>query len=359
MRFVNRDFTRAEILRRVGNMDQVAGIRHVVLADGRGKGIAALDFDTGAGLRFSVLPERAMDISAASYRGTNLVYLTPNGEVHPAYYEPEGMGWLHTFFGGLLTTCGLTYLGAPGRDGDTELGLHGRYSTIPARQVCHRARWEGDEYVLEASGVMEECRLFGDKIRLIRTDSTRAGAKSLLIHDVVENFGYHPSPFTIRYHINFGFPLLDAYSRAVVSAIESTPYDAWSAQGMAEMLRFSEPVPSYKEQNFNHRMATDAAGWAYAGLINPDLYGGLGVYIKFDGRALPYLNEWKMMGEGDYVAALEPCNAPCLNRAVLRGRGLLPFLGPGETRELRVEIGVLEGEAEIQAFEARAGVHRA
>jgi hypothetical protein len=66
-----------------------------------------------------------------------------------------------------------------------------------------------------------------------------------------------------------------------------------------------------------------------------------------------------MMGEGDYVAALEPCNAPCLNRAVLRGRGLLPFLEPGETRELRVEIGVLEGEAEIQAFAARAGVHRA
>ncbi|MCX7707596.1 MAG: aldose 1-epimerase family protein, partial [Anaerolineae bacterium] len=278
----------------------------------------------------------------------------PNGEVHPAYYEPEGLGWLHTFFGGLLTTCGLTYLGAPGRDGDEMLGLHGRYSTIPARAVCHRSRWEGEEYVLEASGVMEECRLFGDKLRLTRTISARAGARSLLVCDVVENFGYRPSPFTILYHINFGFPLLDASSRAVVSAAESTPHNERSAQGMADMLRFSDPVPGYEEQNFNHRLATDAMGWAYAALINPDLYSGLGVYLKFDGRALPYLNEWKMMGEGDYVAALEPCNAPCLNRAVLRERGLLPFLAPGESCELRVEIGVLEGPEEIAAFERQA-----
>jgi len=350
----NKEYSRAEILRRVGNVSQIASTRRVVLSEGRATGIAAIDFDTGAGLRFSVLPDRGMDISAASYKGVNLVYLTPNGEVHPAYYEPEGLGWLHIFFGGLLTTCGLTYLGAPGRDGDEELGLYGRYAATPARQVCDRSRWEGDEYVLEASGVMEECRLFGDKLRLTRTISARAGAKALLIHDVVENFGHRPSPFTILYHINFGFPLLDAASRAIVSAAESTPHNARSAQGMAEMLTFSDPTPGFEEHNFNHRMAVDAAGWAYAALVNPDLHGGLGVYIKFDGRALPYLNEWKMMGEGDYVTALEPCNAPCLNRGVLRQKGLLPFLAPGEARELRVEIGVLAGEAEIHGFEQRA-----
>jgi len=354
MRIGNHEYTRSDILRRVGNLNQVARVRHVVLADGRARGVAAIDFDTGSGLRFTVLPDRGLDISAASYRGVNLVYLTPNGEVHPAFYEPEGLGWLRTFFGGLLTTCGLTYLGAPGREGDQDLGLHGRYATIPARQVCDRSRWEGDDYVLEASGVIEECQLFGDKLRLTRTISTRAGARSLLIHDVVENFGYRPSPFTILYHINFGFPLLDAVSRAIVAAVESTPFNARSAAGMAEMLVFSDPAPGYEEQNFSHRMGTDAEGWTYAALINRELHGGLGAYLKFDGRALPYLNEWKMMGEGDYVAALEPCNAPCENRASLRAKGLLPFLGPGEVRQMRVEIGVLEGEAEMRSFEQRA-----
>jgi hypothetical protein len=354
MRIGNREFSRAEILRRVGNVSQVASARHVVLDDGRAKGVAAIDFDTGAGLRFTVLPDRGMDISSASYKGCNLVYLTPNGEVHPAYYEQQGIGWLRTFFGGLLTTCGLTTIGAPGRDGDEHLGLHGRYAAIPARQVCDRSRWDGDDYVLEASGVMEESQLFGDKLRLTRTISSRAGAKTLVIHDVVENFGHRPSPFTILYHINFGFPLLDAASRAVISAAESTPFNERSAQGMAEMLAFSDPVAGY----FSHRMAVDAEGTAYAALINPDLHGGLGVCIKFDGWALPYLNEWKMMGEGDYVAALEPCNAPCENRGALHQKGLLPFLAPGEVREIRVEIGVLEGAAEIQGFERRVASQR-
>ena len=351
MKIGNKEYTRAEILRRVGNVCQIGGTRHYALTEGRAKGIAAIDFDTGAGLRFTVLPDRGMDISAATYKGTNLVYSTPNGEVHPSYYEPQGLGWLRTFFGGLLTTCGLTYLGAPGKDGDEDLGLHGRYATTPARQVCDHSRWVQDDYVLEASGVMEESALFGDKLRLMRTISTSVGSKSLLIHDVVENVGYRSSPFTILYHINPGFPLLDASSRARVTAIESIPFNERSAQGMSEMLTFSDPVPGYQEQNFTHRVGCDADGNACAALINRDLHGGLGLTIRFDGRALPYLSEWKMMGEGDYVMGLEPCNAPCENRASLRKKNLLPFLAPGEVKEIRLEIGILEGAAEIGAFE--------
>ncbi len=353
MNIQSQPYTRAEILRRVGNACQIGGTRHYVLSQGRAKGVAAIDFDTGAGLRFTVLPDRGMDISAATYNGANLVYWTPNGEVHGAFYEPQGGGWLRTFFGGLLTTCGLTYLGAPGRDGDEELGLHGRYATTPATQVCDRSRWLGDEYVLEASGVMEECVLFGDKIRLTRTVSTRAGARLLVIEDVAENSGYRKSPFTILYHINFGFPLLDSASRAVIAAAESTPADAVSANDAGQMLTYAAPTPGYQQRNYTHRVVCDADGNAHAALIQPRFGAGLGVYIKFDGRALPYLNQWKMLGEGDYVTALEPCNAPCENRAALRQKGLLPFLAPGESRVIRVEIGILEGEPEIGEWETR------
>ena len=55
-----------------------------------------------------------------------------------------------------------------------------------------------------------------------------------------------------------------------------------------------------------------------------------------------------MMGQGDYVVGIEPCNAPCENRAILREQGRLPFLEPGETREMTLEIGVLQGAAEIE-----------
>lgn len=80
-----------------------------------------------------------MDISLAGFKGTNLVFLTCNGETHPAFFEPENIGWLRTFTGGLLTTCGLTYNGGPVTDGNEQLGLHGRYSTIPAKQVADRS----------------------------------------------------------------------------------------------------------------------------------------------------------------------------------------------------------------------------
>jgi hypothetical protein len=351
MKIGNKEYTRAEIQRRVGNNCQIGGTRHYTLTEGRAQGIAAIDFDTGAGLRFTVLPDRGLDISAATYKGTNLVYWTPNGELHPAYYEPEGLGWLRTFIGGLLTTCGLTYLGAPGRDGNEDLGLHGRYATTPARRVCDQSGWAQDDYVLEVSGVMEEGTLFGDKLRLTRTISTRVGSRALFIHDAVENFGYRPSPFTILYHINLGFPLLDATSRALVTAIESIPFNEKSAQDLNKMLTFSDPVPGYEEQNFTHRVGRGADGLAWAALINRDLLGGLWVYIRFDASVLPYLNEWKMMGEGDYVVAFEPCNAPLENRASLRKKNLLPFLAPGEVKEIHLEIGVLDGPAEIGAFE--------
>jgi hypothetical protein len=287
--------------------------------------------------------DRGLDISLASFKGTGLVYLTPNGEVHPAFYEPQGPGWLRTFFAGLLTTCGLTYFGAPGKDGGDELGLHGRYSASPAARVCDLSRWEGDEYRIELTGVVDECTLFGDKVRLTRTISTTIGSKSLAICDLAENFGHRTSPFTILYHINPGFPLLDESSRLLLTAGETRPHDERSALAVESCRAFTGPVRGFDEENFLHVMRSDSNGFAHAAMINPRLHGGLGFYVRFDTSTLPYLNEWKMMGQGDYVVGMEPCNAPCQNRGILRARGLLPFLEPGETRRMRLEIGVVEG----------------
>lgn len=350
MKLGNNFYSREELEKRVGSINQAGGTRHYHLSEGRSKGIAAIDFDTGSGFRFTVLPDRGLDISAATYKGINLVYHTPNGEVNPTFYEPQGTGWLRTFFGGLLTTCGLTYLGPPCRDGEEELGLHGRYTITPARQVCDRSAWNGDDYHLEVSGIVEECLLFGDKIRLTRTISTKIGVRSLSINDVVENFGYRESPFTILYHINAGFPLLDESSELVLSAIGNESYNEISKSGMSNMTTFSHPIAGFKEQNYLHRMAGDEEGYACAALINKSLCNGLGLYIKFHIENLPYLSEWKMMGEGDYVVGIEPCNVKVESRSVLRENKLLPFLKPGEVKEMKLEIGVLEGGKEIEVF---------
>ncbi len=130
-----RAMTRNYILERVGDISQIGGVRVVELADGRERGVRAAQFRTASGLDFTVLIDRGMDIDRADYKGTPLCWRSATQSAHPAYFEPEGLQWLRSFFGGLLTTCGLTYAGHPTTDEGEELGLHGRISNVPARNI--------------------------------------------------------------------------------------------------------------------------------------------------------------------------------------------------------------------------------
>ena len=351
-RIGNREFSRSEIEGRIGDLRQLGGIRHCELTEGRARGVRAAIVDTGAGLSFTVLPDRGLDIADCSFKGVGLVYHAPGGIAHPSFHDPSGSEWLRVFFGGLLTTCGLTYFGDPGRDGDEELGLHGRYSAQSARQVCDLSRWEGDERVLEITGIVEESVLFGDKLRLTRSICTALGARSLRIHDRVENVGPRPSPFTILYHVNAGFPLLDEASELLLASRSIEPYDEPAAARIGEVLGFAAPDRHAVGLDYLHSMAADAEGYTRAAMINRSLAGGLGLSLRYHTASLPFLNEWKMLNEVDYVVGFEPVNAKIVNRSVLRAEGGLPMLEPGEQREMDIEIGVLEGKREIDAFAA-------
>lgn len=347
-RIGNREFSRSEIEGRIGDLRQLGGIRHCELTEGRARGVRAAIVDTGSGLSFTVLPDRGLDIADCSFKGVGLVYHAPGGIAHPSFHDPSGSEWLRVFFGGLLTTCGLTYFGDPGRDGDEELGLHGRYSAQSARQVCDLSRWEGEERVLEITGIVEESVLFGDKLRLTRSISTALGARSLRIRDRVENIGPRPSPFTILYHVNAGFPLLDESSELLLASRSIEPYDEPAAARISEVLGFAAPERDAVGLDYLHSMAADAEGYTRAAMVNRRL--GLGLSLRYHTASLPFLNEWKMLNEVDYVVGFEPVNAKILNRSILRSQGRLPMLEPGEQREMDIEIGVLDGKGEIDAF---------
>ena len=82
---------KSELLKYIGNLSQIGGCRHYTLSEGWGRGMRAVDINTGSGLHYTVLPDRGMDISLARYKDINLVYQTCNGETHPAFYEQEGL----------------------------------------------------------------------------------------------------------------------------------------------------------------------------------------------------------------------------------------------------------------------------
>jgi len=349
------EFSRRELMRRIGDISQVGGVKRYELIDGNEKGVEAVDFRTGTGFSFTVLPGRGMDISYAEYRGLPLCWRSATGDVASSFFEPEGLGWLRSFFGGLLTTCGLTYLGEPCRDEGLELGLHGRASNIPARHVCVSGQWEGEEYMMVAQGVIREAAVFGENISLTRRISTSLGENRLFIEDVVENLGFERTPHMILYHINAGYPVVDEGSELLCPVRSYKPRDKEAEIEQEQYNLFLPPVPGFKERVYYLNLKADKEGYTYAGIVNRrfDDGEGFGFYVRYRRDQLPWLVEWKMNGEGCYVVGIEPANCWVEGRAKLRETGQLPFLEPGETREYELEIGLLTTKEEVEEFERR------
>ena len=345
-----RSYTRKELLQNIGSISQVGGTRLIELADGNEKGVLAIEFGTGTGFNFTVLADRGMDVSSAAHCGRSLCWRSATGDVAPTFYEPEGLGWLRGFFGGLVCTCGMTYAGAPCADGKSELGLHGRISNLPAKNVSHGGRWVGNEYEMFAEGTMREAVLFGENLTLTRRISARLGESRFFIHDVVTNEGYSKSPLMFLYHINGGWPAVADGSELISPTLSATPRDDEAVAGSEHYNTFQAPTRGFKEKCYYHDMAT-SGGIVHAALINRKVDDGFGFYVKYSKRELPFFTEWKMMGQGEYVVGVEPANCRVEGRDKSRERGELQFIKPGETREFRVEIGVVSGKADVAAIE--------
>jgi hypothetical protein len=346
--------SRADLLQRVGDLSQIAGVQVGELGDGLERGVRIAEVHTGGGLEFTVLVDRGLDIGPAFFCGAPLAWRSPTTTVAPAFFEPEGFGWLRGFGGGLVTTCGLTYFGAPGIDQSQNLGLHGRASYLPATHLAYGGDWDGDEYDLWVTGELREASVFGENLLLRRRISARLGEPRFIIGDTVVNEGYESTPHMLLYHITVGFPIISEQSEWLASVRETTPRDESAAAGLEHYARFQPPTAGYREQVFNHTLKADADGMAQVAVVNRTWNNGqgLGVYLRFRPDELPYLVQWKMMGQGTYACALEPATNLVEGRAKERAEGRLISLRAGESRHYRTEVGVLTSQAEIEAFAA-------
>ncbi len=344
-----RNWTKRELLERVGDIGQIAEVRKSTLADGNSTGVDVFDFTTGSGFAFTVAAGRAMDVTAASYNGMPLAWRSSTGDISGTYFDQEDMEWLRTFFGGLVATCGVTFAGAPCNDDDQELGIHGRIGTVPAKRASFGGYWEGDEYIMWASGSMREGSLFNDEMELKRVVSTKLGSNTFTIRDTVVNIGWHTTPLMLLYHCNYGFPVVSDGSEVVTPARSATPRDADAEDGKETYHRLHAPVKDYAEKVYYHDVATGADGKTAIGIVNREM--GIGGVIRYKPEELPYLIQWKQMGQGWYTCGLEPANCLVEGRDKDREAGRLQFMEPMEERTFELEIGVLAGNDEIAAFE--------
>jgi len=165
---------------------------------------------------------------------------------------------------------------------------------------------------------------------------TVAGINMINLTDTITNFGFKASPYTVLYHMNFGYPLLSEEAELVIDPELTLPRDETAESGISEFRQFSKPQANFREQVFDHKMKSAIDGRARVTLKNKSI--GISLSIDFDTSTLPYLVQWKMMGQGEYVLGLEPANIPGKNRKVLKEEKMLPYLQPGESIINKIRI---------------------
>lgn len=331
----------ADLLKRLGNLDQICGIRESEILTGPGKGTHIAEFHNAAGLRFTVVPDHCMDIYDLSYKGTNISFLSRNGLRSPGSFVPAASEFSQQWSGGMLATCGLDNVGLDCSINGVYYPIHGRISSIPATSFGTLCDWKEGEYTLEARGEVHQTRLYGSHLSLNRTINTTLNGKSIRISDRITNLDANAEPFMLLYHCNFGYPLLDACSRVLTTSATIEPLNSISSRPSS----LTEPIDNRPEELFLCRTRTKRA---VAMLYNPEKQ--LAGYVAFDTAVLPNFLEWKMMKSHDYVLALEPCNTCGLPRDKAIKENRIASIAPYSSVESSLEIGIIDGIEEIASF---------
>lgn len=352
--------TRRDIAARLGTLASVAGVRLVTLGDGAERGQRMLEFRTGSGLCFTVMVDRGFDIGACAHRGRAIGWQSPAGFPHPHLADAEaegGLGWLRAA-SGLLVTCGLdqilsgeetsaAHFDYPGR-AQIKTTLHGRISMLPGRLTGYGERWEGEDCVLWCEGIVVQAGLFAETLHLVRRIEAHVGRNEIHIHDRVINQGFSPTPHMYLYHVNLGYPLLDAGARYVAPIADTL----WAAHAGADYIRqgvgycdMPEPRYPFREQVWQHDMQADGQGRVRVALLNDRL--GLGFMVETQAAQFPCHFQWQNLRAGYYALGLEPATNHVLGRRFAEERGELIWLGHDEERRYDTVFSVLDGVAAL------------
>lgn len=331
---------RADLLRRVGSMDQIGGAELFTFGEGPARGMQVVNVRTGSGLACQVLTDRGMGLGEASIAGIPVNWLSSVGPVAPCYYNPTGSGWLQSFGGGLMTSCGLTNIGAASMVDGVEVGLHGRLSHLPAREVAVRRQWVEDRFVIDVYGVVRDAIVMGSAFELRRTYRFVVGENSFRISDEVVNIGASAAPLFLLYHFNFGYPLLSETTEldVVPPPVTTGVRDLSQAADIPAWRHMTAPVAGIAERVFFHRLARQAETTEVR-LCNVVGDNRITMTMCLPTAELGCLTEWKMMGERDYVLGIEPGNCFVAGRDAILAEESAEILAPGAVKTVNIDVG--------------------
>ena len=219
--------TREELRRRTGRVEQLLGAELVERADGSERGVRCVRLRSGA-IELEVVVDRALDLAQATVGGVPVAWISPTGLTAPGLAVPDGWEPFRTFFGGLLTTCGLEHTLGPMTDDAShfrypgrpthDFPLHGRLSATPGRLLGYGVDWERE--CVFCRGDVRQAHVFGESLTLEREIRIGLGGTTIELDDVVRNDGFAPTPHMLLYHVNIGWPVLGEHAEVVAGVGE-------------------------------------------------------------------------------------------------------------------------------------------
>lgn len=323
---------------KTGNLAQLMGVQKYRVQGGMADNTSVIRVRNGLGLDFTITPDRGLDIFEVYFKGIPLAWISKNGLVGNQHFDPTGLGWLRSFPGGMLNTCGLRNVGPPVEDAGEAFGLHGRMSNTPAERVNVAEAWQDDKYQITVSGQVREASTFAENLLLERSIEVNNQDNEIVISDTITNQAYRPEQVMLLYHLNWGFPLLSLETQLELDTIGTKMRDPHQNNEIDQWHRFSEPIPGYQEVVYFHDLKPDDQGRVGYTLKNEAL--GIQVAVSWQKEQLPYLTQWKMMGESEYVVGLEPGNCYPMGRIEERKNNRSVLLQPGQqiNTQLNIEI---------------------
>lgn len=327
----------------IGSRMQCGGARRIVFTEGKTAGTRAVLVENGSGLSFTVLEDRCLDIYSLNLKGSNIPFISKCGPVHPAYYDAEGSEWLRSFQVGFLVTCGLNQVGDPCRYKDSQFGLHGPVSNIPAEDI----RIIDDNDTISIFGSVRQYKFQTEDLLLERCIAVTRGINRMTVTDTITNDGWTEQPFMLLYHFNFGYPMLNEDTGLILPLSDIEGWNRYSETVVEKHLEMNRPEATYKEQTFIHKICDINQKTVI--LITDDKHDPRkAVRFEYDPSELPFITQWKHFKPGEYVMAVEPCNNHVRGVSWESENGTLKTIMPGEKKSISFTIDFLDDPDELR-----------
>jgi hypothetical protein len=297
---------------KINNLCQIAYLKRYTLNDGTENGLKVLEVFNGK-LRFCLNESKALDIMQLWYGNDNISFISKNG------FTAREITFLKRFEGGLLYTCGLDNIGAQ-VDGVEQ---HGTFHNTPAKiikAVC-------TEKEIEVVGEIHISSLFGWNLTITRTIKTEVGSETFTLVDEMVNNAYAPANYSVLYHVNLGYPMLDEGAKIEMDG-EGIGIGEYAKKRADDRFIFTGNVDNEDERCYSIRNNTPIVK-----VTNDKI--GKKFTLEYSKDTLPCLTQWSSAASGDYALGIEPCSAE-LSKETFTQR----VINAGETKKFSLKISV-------------------